>query len=154
MTALGRFVILFAALLPFMAAAQEPAPAIEILSKDDAREMFAMTKQEWVVNVQRAVAAGVATSTGTPETNFGMAMTTMGTDLLLVTPSYGEDGRKPEFIQVVVGYRDPTAQHLSDAALKEAIETAREQLAPEYDVIGDSERLEGGASVWFIITER
>ncbi len=81
-------------------------------------------------------------------------MTTMGTDLLLVTPNYDEDGRKPEFIQVVVGYRDPTAQHLSDAALKEAIETAREQMAPEYDMIGDSERLEGGVSVWFIITER
>ncbi len=39
-----------------------------ILSKDDARVMFSMSKGQWLANVQQAVTTGVANAMGTPET--------------------------------------------------------------------------------------
>lgn len=124
-----------------------------ILSKDDARVMFSMSKDQWLANVQQAVTTGVANAMGTPETGLGMATSTPGGDLLIVRPNYGENDQKPDFIQVTVGYREPRATLLTDSVLEDAIQAARAQMEPEYDVIGTVERLPGGVSVFFIITE-
>src|SRR3546814_10573040 len=74
-------------------------PTIEILSKDDARAMFAMTKNQWHSNVYQAVSAGMARPMGTPETGYGMAMNTPDGDLLVVKPVYSKNELTPDFIQ-------------------------------------------------------
>lgn len=131
---------------------QEPAK-IEILSKDDARAIFAMTRAEWVENVRRAVMAGAAKATGSPDSGGVTMHTSNQTGHLSVRPDYSDDGR-PDFILVTVGYRAPTAGLLSDAALDEAIEQAEKQMAPEYEVMGTVERLDGGVAIFFTIMER
>lgn len=149
-----RIALAVVLLFPLVAFSQEPAPTVEILSKDDARAMFSMTKEQWHANVRQAVAAGMARSMGTSETGFGMAMSTPEGDLLMVRPDYSKNEQKPYFIQVTIGYRDPRAEHLTDSALKDAIETAKAQMEPEYDVFGRVERIQGGVSTFFIITEK
>jgi hypothetical protein len=140
-------------LFPFKVLAQEPAPMAEILSKDDAQAMFAMTEDQWLANVQGAVASGMAKPIGTPESGVGMAMSTAEGDILMVRPSYGEDKQNPEFIQVTVGYRDPGSALLTDAVLSETIQAAQTQMKPEYDVMGNVQRITSGVSIFFIITE-
>jgi hypothetical protein len=54
----------------------------EILSKDDARAMFAMTEDQWLANVQQAVTSGIAKPIGAPESGVGMAMSTAEGDIL------------------------------------------------------------------------
>jgi hypothetical protein len=115
--------------------------------------MFAMTEDQWLANVQGAVASGMAKPIGTQESDFGMAMSTAEGDIWMVRPSYGADKQNPEFIQVTVGYRDPRSALITDAALNEAIQVAQAQMKPEYDVMGNVERIAGGVSIFFIITE-
>ena len=149
-------VALFAALValfPLIILAQEAEPMAEILSKDDAQAMFAMTEDQWLANVQGAVASGMAKPVGTPGSGFGMAMSTAEGDILMVRPSYGEDKQTPEFIQVTVGYRDPRSALLTDAMLQETIRAAQAEMKPEYDVMANVERIAGGVSIFFIITE-
>ena len=134
------------------ALAQGGMPDLEILSKNDARSIFAMTRSEWTENVRQAVMAGAATATGIPESGATMATTTP-TGYLFVKPDYSDEGR-PHFIQVTVGYRSPTAELLSDAMLNDVIDHATRQMDPEYEVIGRVERLEGGAAIFFILTEK
>lgn len=130
------------------------AQDLEILSRDDAREMFSMTKQEWLINVQHAMNIGIARAMGTSETNVGMVMETRDGDLLIVRPSYGDSEKKPDFIQVTVGYRDERASLLSDSALGDMIEITKSQMKPEFTVIGSFERMTSGLSVFFIIAEK
>ncbi len=153
MEVIRRIGTLMLLLLPVTVVAQEATPTIEILSKDDARAMFAMTKDEWIANLHQAVAAGAATPMGTPETGLGMAMNTPDGDLLVVRPIYSENEQTPDFIQVTVGYRYPRSTFLTDAALEDAIQAAKAQMMPDYDVTGSVEEMIGGISVFFIITK-
>jgi hypothetical protein len=93
---------------------------VEILSKDDARAMFAKTEDQWLANVQGVVASGMAKPIGTPESGVGMAMRTAEGHVLMARPSYGEDKQNPDFIQVTIGYLDPRSAPLTDAAVNEA----------------------------------
>lgn len=154
MRTLTWFIAFIAVLFPLLAFSQGAVPTVEILSKDDARELFSTTKEQWLARVRLTVAAGMARPMGAPETGFGMAVTTPEGDLLIVRPSYGMNEQKPDFIQVTVGYRHPRGALLTDSLLKEAIQTAKAQMEPEYDVIGNFERIRGGLSVFFFITEK
>src|SRR3546814_358645 len=123
-------------LLPATAVAQEATPTIEILSKDDARAMFAMTKNQWHSNVYQAVSAGMARPMGTPETGYGMAMNTPDGDLLVVKPVYSKNELTPDFIQVTVGYRYPRSAHFTEEVLEAAIGTAKTQVRHDDNVTG------------------
>ncbi len=148
-------VLTFVALLylPTATYSQEGAPDIEILSKDDARAMFAMTRAQWVEYVRRAIVAGVAKAMGSPETGLAIATTTPAAQLI-VRPDFSGEGQKPDFIQVTVGYRYPRSALLTDSALNDAIQASKRQMEPEYEVIGDVERIQGGVAIFFIITEK
>ena len=82
-----------------------------------------------------------------------MVMKTLEGDLLIVRPDYGHSVNKPDFIQVVVGYRGERANLLSNSALADMFEVAKAQMAPEFSVLGNIERIAGGLSVFFIISE-
>src|SRR3546814_21079143 len=85
-------------LLPATAVAQEATPTIEILSKDDARAMFAMTKNQWHSNVYQAVSAGMARPMGTPETGYGLATNTPDGDMPVVKQVYTKNKITTDFI--------------------------------------------------------
>jgi hypothetical protein len=140
-------------LFPRAALAQVGTPDLEILSKADARSIFAMTRSEWTENVRQAVMAGAATAMGDPESGATLA-TTNPTGYFFVKPNYSGKGR-PDFVQATVGYRSPTAELLSDNMLNDVIDYATRQMEPEYKVVGRIERLEGAVvAIFFIITEK
>jgi hypothetical protein len=150
-----RFLLaLLTLIFPVRALSQPIAPAVEILSKEDARTMFSMSREQWLANVRQAVAAGAVKSMGSPEMGIGMAMSTPEGDLLMVRPSYEDNNQRPDFIQVTVGYRNPRAVLLTDSVLQDAIRTAQQQMKPDYEVIGNVERLPRAVSVFFTIFEK
>ncbi len=127
---------------------------VEILSKDDARQVFAMSRDEWLENVRQAAAAGVAKATGSTDTGVTMTMLTSSTSQLMVRPDYSGAGRTPDFVQVTVAYSPPIPRELTDKALSEAIVAAKVQMAPEFDVMGNVERIGGGVAIFFVLTAR
>ena len=136
-------------------AAQQNEATIEILSKADALRLFGLTKEQWLKNVRDAVAAGAATQTDRqPSPMVGMSTTTPEGDLLTVLLDYSNGDRRPVFIQVVVGYRPNRAALFTDQMLRDAIAAAQRQMAPEFEVHGNAERIEGGVGVFFSILDR
>ncbi len=135
--------------------AEQPAPAeIEILSKADAVRLFGLTKAQWLREVRTAVAQGAATPTPQTSPTVGMSTTTAEGDLLTVRLDYSQGDAKPSFIQVVVGYRPHRAALFPEQRLPEFIAAAQRQMAPEFEVIGDAKRIEGGLGLFFIILEK
>jgi len=140
-------------LFPVAAFAQKATPRVEILSKDYARAIFAMTKSQWLTNVRQAVAAGAARLIGSQKTGFGMATKTPDA-FLIVKPDYDENEQIPDFILVSVGYSHSISALLTDGALRDAIQTAKAQMMPEYDAHGSFERIQGRAAIFFTITPK
>lgn len=148
--------VLLAALLVLSAttkgAAQAGSAKIEILSKADAREVFAMSKTQWNENVRLAVGLGISGQVGRPETGLGMVTRTEA-GLLLVVPDYSSNDERPDFIQLSIGYDRPPYVYLTDLELESAIQEATKQMRPDFEVVGGFERIEGGINVWFAIME-
>ena len=119
---------------------------VVIPSTGDTRAMFSMNRDEWKSNVQQAVAAGTAESTGTPDTGLAIATTTPNR-LMIIQPDFADD------INITVGYREQSAALLTDSAVQEMIRVARAQMQPEFRVMGDFERLHNGLAVHFTIFE-
>ena len=123
-----------------------------ILSKKDAALMFALQRSEWNNNVEAAYRSGIAKATGAAERGYGM-VTPSPYGFMIVSPNYSSAGF-PDFIQVTVAYRPPHAQKMTDARLEDAIQKAKTELAPEYEVIGNVDRIKGGVGIFFIISKR
>jgi hypothetical protein len=89
-------------------------PDKDILSKTDARNLFAMSENQWIANVKRAVKQGLARAVGSSQgSGIGMATQSPG-HVLSVRPMYLKDKSRPVSIQVVVGYRKPLAEHMNE----------------------------------------
>jgi hypothetical protein len=143
------------AALGHSAGAQQQAPAeIEILSKADAVRLFGLTKDQWLREVRTAAAAGAATPTPPTSPTVGMSTTTAEGDLLTVRLDYSQGDAKPSFIQVVVGYRPHRAALFPEPRLAKLIAAAERQMAPEFEVIGDAKRIEGGIGLFFMILDK
>lgn len=133
----------------------QPAGELEILSKADAIRLFGLSKSEWLQEVRSAVAAGSAVQTADQSPPIiGMTTTTTEGDLLTVRLDYSGGNRKPRFIQVAVGYRRKTAGKLTDGQIREAIAAAQRQMAPEFEVQGNADRVQDGVGVFFIIVDK
>jgi hypothetical protein len=160
LTILHRWLVIlagFAAALGHSpSAAEQRTPSeIEILSKADALRLFGLTKEQWLRNVRDAVATGGATQTyRQPSPMVGMATTTPEGDLLTVNLDYSKSDSRPVFIQVIVGYRPDRAARFTDQSVRDAIAAAQRQMAPEFEVHGNSERIEGGLGIFFAILDR
>ena len=154
---------LFAAVLGVVAAvggqgstsAQQRTPGeVEILSKADALRLFGLTKQQWLQEVKTAVAAGLAIQTPTTSPFIGMSLTTADGDLLTVRLDYSQGDARPAFIQVAVGYRPHRAGLFTDRVLQDVIAATKRQMAPEFEVIGNADGIEGGVGLYFMIVDR
>ncbi len=145
------FALLLMALLPRPGHAQSVPGQETILSKQDTAAMFAMDYAAWNANVDQAARMGLAKAVGNGSADRGLA-TAHDHGFMLVTPSYASAGT-PNSIQVMVGYEEPASSSLSDDALRDIVEKAVLELAPEYLVTGEIERFDGGAGIFFLIVE-
>ena len=124
---------------------------VEILSKADAVQLFAMPRSQWEQNVARAMGTGAARAA--PRSKTGMVGMMVRTPDGLVTTrlEYPRGEARPASIHVFVVL---TQAQLTESRAREVIEAAQRQLAPEFDVKGDMEPVPGGVSFFFTITER
>jgi hypothetical protein len=132
-------------------AEQRASSEIEIMSKADAIRLSGLSSGEWLQEVQRAVAAGAAMQVPGDSRLIGMSTTTVEGDLLTVRLDYSQGEDKPAFIQVVVGYRPPRAGRFNEGTIRGAIATAKRQMAPEFDVMGNAETIEDGLAFFFTV---
>jgi len=126
---------------------------IELVSKADAIRLFKLTKQQWLQEIRAAVSSGQAVATGGDPQIPGMSTTTPEGDILVVRVDYSKDDRKPLFIQVMVGYRQHRAKLFTDGNVKDAIVAAQRQMAPEFEVVANADRIEGGLAFFIQILE-
>lgn len=84
----------------------------------------------------------------------GMSTTTSDGDLLTVRMDYSKGDRKPNVIQVTSGYRSARAKLFSDRAVKDLLAEAQRQMAPEFEVVGSADRIEGDLALFFHIMEK
>lgn len=148
-----RFVA--AMLLLFVSVGAGRAAEIELLSKRDAVRLFGLSKTQWAQEVRRAVVTGPARQTPGGDQNLvGMFITTAEGDLLTVRLDYSQGDRRPGFIQVAIGYKPDRATLFDGQDLDDIIAAAQRQMAPEFDVIGNVERTEGGLAFFFTILEK
>ena len=130
------------------------AQDMELISKRDAISVFAMSKARWISNVQTSVAAGQAQAVGTAATGLGMATVTPDS-YMIVQPDYLAGDGRPSVVHITIAYRDPKVSTvMKGAALNSAIEAARKQLAPEFDLLANSEQVQGRLVIHFFITPR
>jgi hypothetical protein len=110
---------------------------IEIIPKEDAAQVFAMTKQQWRDNLAAAVQAGAAKKLA------GDAMWVRTPNGALVTrPVYSRTDVRPSRIEIKVVLDPPWW-----------IDTARRQMQPEYAVDGRGERTADGVTFFFTLSE-
>ena len=125
----------------------------QILSKDDTRAIFAMSREQWEANLSAAIALGQAQPYESAEDVTGMLTEHFGGTIMIVRPLYDIGSPRPMAIQVIVGYQKPLSYALTDAGLAATIDSARRQLAPEFDVLAHVMRHEAVVVVIFVINE-
>ena len=145
-------VMVFFVVASFVEIARAQTPDQDmILSKDDAAMLFKMSRHDWNSNVERAVKSGVAKATGGKQSGYVMHTFTPNW-ILSVGPNYSNPER-PDFVQVIVGYREPIASKMTSKSLNNTIEKAKSELSPDFKVTGDIERMKGGVMIFFTILE-
>ena len=126
----------------------------DVLSKEDARLLFAMSRQQWEENVNTAVRAGFATPHSSAPTMIGMQVTAPRGHVITEL-DYSRGPTKPRSIHLVLAYPAGSgATPYTDASARELLAHTRKQMAPEFDVTGNVERIEGGFAFFFTIRER
>jgi len=124
----------------------------DILSKADARQLFAMSKRQWEENIRGAVANGMATRV--PGTPVGMKVMAPGAPVT-TRLDYSRGDARPAAVHVLIEFPAGGAPPLTPSMDKEMLADTQKQMAPEYDVAGRVERLgAGGMTFYFVITER
>src|SRR5262249_32431864 len=124
----------------------------DILSKDDARQLFAMSKRQWEENIRGAVASGMAMRV--PGTPVGMKVMAPGAPVT-TRLDYSRGDAKPAAVYVVIEFAAGAAPPLTPSMDKEMVADTQKQMAPEYDVACRVERLgTGEMTFYFTITER
>ncbi len=127
---------------------------VEIISKEEAARVFAMSKAQWLTNAQNACAAGAARLFGSPEVGISINTRTADGDLFSVKANYLTSDGRPDDVQVSIGYLPPRDSLLSDDAIRDAMAAATKQMLPEYTVLPNFERSAKGLMVFFLIMER
>jgi hypothetical protein len=149
--------VLLIVMLTAVAAHGAPAPAqpqdSELLSKHDARLLFRMSRDQWQERVNDAVKGGFATPYSSSPTMTGMQVKAPG-GYVITQLDYSRGETKPALVQIVVTYppgHGPSTY--SEARAKQVLADTRKQMAPEFDVVGKTQRIEGGLAFSFTIRE-
>lgn len=139
--------------LPGPALAEKPQQtAIELVSKRDARKLFATPRHQWKENVRRAAASGMAVPLRQAGSrSVGMSVRAAGGAVSTLL-RYDAGDARPTAVMFVMWYDSPDAQNLTDAFARRIVATVKRQMAPEFHVMGETDRLETGVAFYFFIT--
>jgi len=146
---------IFAALLMALAApasAQQP-PAIEIPSKQALAHLFSLSEPAWFDHITATVAKFGARARQTAHGAILETRTANGAQVSIL-PEYLTSKKRPDFIQIIVGYNAAGALRLDDTTLTAAILIVEDSLAPEFSAIGSLHAVADGKGAFFIIRQR
>ena len=101
-----------------------------ILSKEDAKSMFSMAKEDWIQNVKTAKAAG-ATFPCPDKKNLSLCIDT-GIAFMATVPNYLPGENYPNALNVVMQYKTPN--FLTEKQFEKVVETSKKEMSPEYHV--------------------
>lgn len=113
-----------------------------LLSKDSAREMFALSQSAWEANARQVKAAGIGYYKVAPTGETSLYMRpTEGAGLLIVTPSYkSKKLSSPWKLSVTVAAdQEPSLsiyRSMAPDLVNDLIQTSASEIAPEYSVMG------------------
>jgi hypothetical protein len=118
---------------------------IEILSKDDAAQVFALSKAQWRENLAAVVKAGLGTRAGD-------ALTLKAPKGIVTTlPIYSQTDTRPSRLDITVEMEREDAARFTDALIADVMQHIRRQMEPEYLATGRAERLAGGRMRFFFM---
>jgi hypothetical protein len=143
----GRYAALIVMLLLFLSPVATAQRDTEILSKEDAAEVFALTRQQWRENVVAVVTAGFGTRTGdalTVKTRSGIVTT---------LPIYSQTDARPSRLEITVLTERQDVRGLGDARVAEMMQHMSRQMQPEYVATVRAERTRGGVRFSFTVSE-
>jgi hypothetical protein len=122
---------------------------IEILSKEDAAQVFALSKAQWRENLVAVVKAGLGTRTGD-------ALTLKAPKGVVTTlPIYSQTDARPSRLEVTVVMEREDVTRFDDAMVADMMQYMRRQMEPEYIATGRAERiLGGGMRFLFTVSEK
>ncbi len=119
----------------------------DILSKDDAAQVFALSKRQWRENATNVVRAGLGSRAGdalTLTTPHGRVTT---------LPVYAKDDARPSRLEVTVEMEAEHFKLFTDDLARDLLRDVRAQMAPEYGADGRVERTARGMIFFFTVTE-
>jgi hypothetical protein len=116
---------------------------IQILSKDDAAQVFALSKAQWRENLVGMEKARIGTRAGDAFTS----QTPAGTVTTL--PIYSDTDARPSRLEVMVVMPRDRVTRFDDSMVADLMRDVRRQMEPEYAAEGRAERIEGGGMRFF-----
>lgn len=142
MIAVFKWIVVVAALL--LASVASAQRDIEILSKEDTRQVFGLTKQQWRENLVAVVKAGLGT-------RLGDALTSKVPKGIVTTlPIYSQTDARPSRLEVTVVMEREDVTRFDDATVVDMMmQYVRRQMEPEYVATVRAERIEGGGMRFF-----
>ena len=130
-----------------------PANDGAILSKEDAAAMFALSKSEWNDNVLAVSLAGAATAIKGPSDVLTMGTGDRSVSYMVVAPSYDDGDPRPLFLQIMVVYPHENSIDYTGEAASHVTARARQEMKPEYDVVGTHADTDLGFEFTFFVRE-
>ena len=123
-----------------------------ILSKQGAKSMFSMAKEDWIQNVKNAKNAGVTLPCPDKE-NLSLCMD-VGTAFMATVPNYLPGEIYPHILNVVIQYKIPN--FLTEKEFEKVVEKSKKEMSPEFNVDGIWGTLPDGkfTVVTFLITKK
>ena len=116
---------------------------IEILSKEDAAQVFALSKVQWRENLVAVAKTGMGTRTGD-------ALTVKAPKgVVTPLPIYSRTDARPSRLEVTVEMEREDVTRFDDAMVADVMQHMRRQMEPEYVATGRAERIQGGGMRFF-----
>ena len=139
--------------VPSLAVADPQPGNMELVSKVSARQLFATSKQKWYEKVRHAAASGMAKPLWQAGSrSVGMSVPAPHGTVSTVLRYDIRDAR-PSAVLFAFAYASSPARTFTDSSVDEIIALVKRQMAPEFHVVGHTDRLRDGVGVFFFITQ-
>ena len=134
--------------LILLASGASAQPDIEILSKADAAQVFALSKTQWRENLVAVVKAGIGFREGD-------ALTLNAPKGVVTTlPIYSQSDARPSRLEITVVMERKDVTRFDDTTVRNMMQHVRRQMEPEYVATGRAERIEdGGMRFFYTVSE-
>ena len=135
------------------AAMADPHAEVQLIAKSDARRLFAMSRQRWNQTIRHAAASGMASplrheSPRSP----GMSVLAPG-GIVSTLLRYDAGDARPSAVLFVFAYAPANAPRFTDASVDEIVARMKNQMAPEFHVVGETDRIGDRVTFFLFMTQ-